>query len=127
MNDDEPDDNHIEVNTSPPVGAYADFPPWVVIHVPHDSIVIPSEVRSQFLLTDEELQNELRLMTDHHTHDLFTVCAGADAIFRAPVSRLVVDVERFADDAVEEMAAQGMGSIYQVTSSLQPLRRSLSE
>jgi N-formylglutamate amidohydrolase len=127
MNDDEPDNNHIEVNTSQPIGAYAGFPPWVVIHVPHDSTVIPSDVRSQFLLTDEELQNELRLMTDHHTHDLFTVCAGAAAIVRAPVSRLVVDVERFADDALEAMAARGMGAIYQVTSSLQPLRRSLSE
>ena len=56
MNDDEPDDNHIEVNTSPTVGAYAHFPPWLVIHVPHDSTVIPSGVRSQFLLTDEELR-----------------------------------------------------------------------
>ncbi len=102
------------------------FPPWVVLHVPHDAITIPTDVRGQFLLTDVELREELRRMTDHFTHALFAGPEAADSIVRAPVSRLVVDVERFPDDADEPMAARGMGAIYEVTSRLVPLRRKLT-
>lgn len=102
------------------------YPPWVILHIPHDSSVVPSEVRSQFLLSDAELKLELQLMTDHFTHALFAEPLGAATVVRAPVSRLVVDVERFPDDAAEPMAARGMGAIYEVTSHLGLLRRRLS-
>lgn len=104
----------------------ASFPPWVVVHVPHDSVTIPADVRGQFLLSDEELREELRRMTDHFTHAMFARPEAKDVIVRAPVSRLVVDVERFSDDADEPMAARGMGAIYEVTSRLAPLRRRLT-
>jgi len=103
------------------------FPPWVVLHVPHDTTMIPADVRGQLLLTDEELRKELRQMTDHLTEALFTTCAGEAVVVKSPVSRLVVDVERFADDENEPMAARGMGAIDRVTSSLAPLRRQLSD
>lgn len=46
------------------------YHPWVVLHIPHDSTVIPDEVRSQFLLTDPDLALALRRMTDHFSaHD----------------------------------------------------------
>ena len=98
----------------------------IIFHVPHDSTFIPPEIRRQFLLNDADLQTELRLMTDHFTHALF--CDGVDAaqVVRPPVSRLVVDVERFPVDADEPMAAVGMGAVYTATSSLQPLRRPLA-
>lgn len=102
------------------------YPPWVVLHIPHDSTVIPHEVRSQFLLTDPDLELELRRMTDHFTHALFAEPCSEATVIRAPVSRLVVDVERFADEAREPMAARGMGAVYEVTSHLAPLRRRLS-
>lgn len=112
----------------------------VVLHVPHDAVEIPADVRDPFLLDEAELMDELRRMTDHFTLALF--CGGkhpaagalsdgissmenSPVVVRAPVSRLVVDVERFADDAVEPMAAIGMGVIYRTTSSLLPLRREL--
>jgi N-formylglutamate amidohydrolase len=98
------------------------YPPWVVLHIPHDSVVIPEDVRSSFRLTDLELEAELRRMTDHFTHALFAGRPGSAAVVRAPVSRLVVDVERFADDAQEPMAARGMGVLYEVTSDLTSLR-----
>ena len=98
------------------------YPPWVVLHIPHDSVFIPEDVRSSFLLSDLELAAELRRMTDHFTHALFAPRRGRAAVIRAPVSRLVVDVERFADDAGEPMAARGMGVLYEVTSHLTPLR-----
>lgn len=102
------------------------YPPWVILHIPHDSSLIPDEVRSQFLLSDAELENELRLMTDHFTHVIFTEPLGAAKVVRSPVSRLVIDVERFAEDAQELMAARGMGAVYEITSHLKPLRRRLS-
>lgn len=102
------------------------YPPWVVLHIPHDSKVIPVDVRSQFLLSDADVKLELQRMTDHFTHKLFGEPHGDATVVRAQVSRLVVDVERFADDELEPMAARGMGAIYEVTSHLAPLRRPLS-
>jgi N-formylglutamate deformylase len=100
-------------------------PPWVIFHVPHDSMLVPSEVRRQITLTDGELDEELIKMTDHLTLILFASGALEAQVIRAPASRLVVDVERFEDDRHEPMADRGMGAIYSVTSSLKPLRRTL--
>lgn len=102
------------------------YPPWVVLHIPHDSTLIPDQVRPQFLLSDQEFALELKRMTDHFTHALFAESPGEALVIRATVSRLVVDVERFADDSAEPMAARGMGVVYNVTSNLTPLRRQLS-
>ncbi len=104
----------------------ADLPPWVVLHVPHDSTLVPDAVRDQFLLSDAELQHELLRMTDHLTHALFAAPPCGAAVVRAPVSRLVVDVERFEDDAIEQMAERGMGVVYTTTSALASLRRPLA-
>ena len=100
-------------------------PPWVIFHVPHDSTLVPSEVRRQITLTDGELDEELIKMTDHLTLLLFASGAPEAQVIRAPASRLVVDVERFAEDRHEPMADRGMGAVYTVTSSLKPLRRPL--
>lgn len=102
------------------------YPPWVVLHVPHDSVDVPPEVRNQISLDDDQLADELRRMTDHMTLELFAHPTQSVAVVRAPVSRLVVDVERFGDDLQEPMADRGMGTIYSVTSSLSQLRRQLS-
>jgi hypothetical protein len=42
------------------------------------------------------------------------------------VSRLVLDPERFTDDAMEPMAAQGMGAVYTSTTDSTPLRSRLA-
>ena len=64
-------------------------------------------------------------MTDHQTLAMFACPTSSAAVVRAPVSRLVVDVERFEDDKHEPMFGRGMGAIYSVTSGLTPLRRTL--
>lgn len=69
------------------------FPPWVLFHVPHDSKLVPSEVRTQITLTDDELNEELIKMTDHLTQQLFASGTPEAQVIRAPASRLVVDVE----------------------------------
>ncbi|TVS14941.1 MAG: N-formylglutamate amidohydrolase [Planctomycetaceae bacterium] len=102
------------------------YPPWVVLHVPHDSTEVPEAVRSQLLLDEADLDRELKRMTDHRTLALFADPSSEAVVVRAPVSRLVVDVERFPDDADEPMAARGMGAVYTVTSQLTTLRRPLT-
>jgi N-formylglutamate deformylase len=97
--------------------------PRVVVHVPHASLVIPDECRASFLLSAEELERELLAMTDRDTDALFALPPDNSATVRFPVSRLVVDPERFTDDAQERMAARGMGVVYTRTSDGRPLRR----
>ena len=96
-----------------------------VVHVPHASIIIPPDVREQFVLTDDQIACEIRLMTDHLTDELFAVSRDVAASVKFPISRLVVDPERFESDAQESMAARGMGVVYAQTSDGRPLRRPL--
>jgi len=97
-------------------------PPFAILHIPHSSTVIPSDVRTSILLSEEALARELLRMTDSFTDELFHVdsSVGSPVIF--PVSRLVVDPERFLDDALEPMAKRGMGAVYTRTSDGKPLR-----
>lgn len=95
----------------------------MIFHIPHASTNIPEEVRKKILLSDENLDREITRMTDHFTDDLFgSYALEHDCNLIAPVSRLVVDMERFEDDTKEEMSKIGMGCIYISTSDLQPLR-----
>jgi N-formylglutamate deformylase len=103
------------------------LPPWVVLHIPHDSTLIPASVRDQFALSDAELDDEILKMTDHHTQDLFGQGVNSAQIVAAPVSRLVVDVERFEDDALEPMSGVGMGVVYTHTHDSKMLRRPISQ
>jgi len=107
------------------MNASQDWPGWVVFHVPHDSTWIPEELRDQFLLDDAALREEVLRMTDHFTLELFTAGVPEDQVVRSPVSRLVVDVERFEDDRQESMSKLGMGVVYTRTSDLRRLRRVL--
>ena len=86
----------------------------LVLHIPHSSSVIPPGIRPAFSLSPVELQQELLAMTDGFTDELFNIPGATRISF--PVSRLVVDPERFLDDALEVMAAQGMGVVYTRTS-----------
>lgn len=101
------------------------LPPWVLLHIPHDSMVIPAEIRSQFHLNDEMLAQELYRMTDHATRPLFAPLTMNQNVICSSVSRLVVDVERFADDTHEPMAARGMGAVYVRTAGDLALRHPL--
>jgi N-formylglutamate deformylase len=97
----------------------------MIIHIPHSSTCIPNDLLGQYILDEKSLQAELLFMTDRYTDELFGDIDGSVDV-RFPVSRLVVDPERFEDDAVEVMATLGMGVVYEVTSHLLPLRRPIS-
>ena len=94
-----------------------------VLHIPHSSDLIPTDLRSAIVVSDEVLAHELLVMTDRYTDELFAVRSPDDASpVRFPVSRLVVDPERYLDDTSEPMAARGMGAIYTRTSDGRVLR-----
>ena len=95
----------------------------IVLHIPHSSMDIPADVRNNLLLDREALDEELLRMTDRHTDQLFDIPQFSTQRVIFPVSRLVVDPERFADDSQEPMAEKGMGVIYEKTSNFEPLRK----
>jgi N-formylglutamate deformylase len=103
-----------------------DLVPSIIVHVPHSSRVIPDKVRESICLSDDNLCAELDRLTDHFTDELFSVSTPQAVIHRYPVSRYVVDPERFADDITEPMAKRGQGAVYTKTVDGQDLRRKLT-
>lgn len=100
----------------------------LLAHIPHSSAFIPGNLRDQFLLTDAELDEEKRLLTDWFTDELYSPVldlGGSAVVFG--LSRFVVDPERFEDDSLEIMSSRGMGVIYNKSTSRRDLRRSITE
>lgn len=97
----------------------------VVLHIPHASTLIPPDERRLFALTDDELALEVLRITDWYTDELVATADAARVIH--PVSRLVVDPERFEDDEKEPMAKRGMGATYTHGTFCQPIRCPLPE
>jgi N-formylglutamate amidohydrolase len=84
--------------------------------------VIPSAERADYLISDADLGLEQLRLTDWHTAVLYAEGLPTEEIVRAEVSRLVVDVERFADDRLERCSTFGMGATYVQTCDGRPLR-----
>ncbi|MDR3707970.1 MAG: N-formylglutamate amidohydrolase [Capsulimonadaceae bacterium] len=95
----------------------------ILIHIPHSSPLIPNELRSQFCVDDDYLRDELLKLTDWFVDDLFNADGFDSIVF--PVSRFVVDVERFAYKAAEPMSSVGMGVIYTNGTDGTPIRNTL--
>ena len=84
----------------------------MILHLPHTSTLIPKNFRQDFLLSDQELQEELNRITDHATDAIFQGAFSKANAIVFPVSRLVVDPERFSKDSQESMSQVGMGVTY---------------
>ncbi len=85
----------------------------MIFHIPHASTAIPPAIRAGIVLSDEQLAEEILKITDWFTDDLFGSHARAgDTALVYSVSRLIVDPERFIDDAQEPMAKVGMGVVF---------------
>lgn len=97
----------------------------VILHIPHSSRQIPSSVRSDILLNDQQLIAELNEMTDSLTEELALAAVemlpSKPWIFANKLSRLVIDPERFPDER-EVMNQVGMGAVYLRTSNGDALR-----
>lgn len=98
----------------------------LIFHIPHASTVVPPD--AGLSVGSEEVCEEIRILTDHFTDDIYgSLAITGDSIVMAQVSRIVVDVERFPDDAREPMSARGMGAVYLNRHNGSPLRASLSQ
>ena len=86
-----------------------------LFHIPHASKNIPEQYLKYFCLNSEDLNLELLKMTDHFTDELFDVTIPDFQTIKFPVSRLLVDPERFVSDEEEVMSKVGMGCIYEKT------------
>ncbi|MGW0553892.1 N-formylglutamate amidohydrolase [Streptomyces sp. NPDC002926] len=97
----------------------------VILHVPHSSRAIPTDVRGGIVLDDRALELELDHITDSHTAEIASAAVEAARIapwrFVNGLSRLVIDPERFPDER-EEMLAVGMGAVYTQTTHRERLR-----
>lgn len=97
----------------------------LIFHIPHSSLHIPKKYLTDFLLNHEALEAEKIRMTDSFTNELFLGCIEPnDTELVFPVSRLLIDVERFSEDQDEAMSKIGMGMIYTSCHDLSPLRKS---
>ena len=94
----------------------------MLLHIPHSQKHIPEEYLQYFHLSDSDLDVELLKMTDHFTDELFECSQSNCSEIIFPVSRLLVDPERFVIDADEPMSARGMGCIYEKTHDQNPLK-----
>jgi N-formylglutamate amidohydrolase len=97
----------------------------LIVHVPHASNFIPQAERAGLVVDDAELRRQQHALVDHRTNELFAPLNPAITIVTAPVSRLVVDVERFRDDRDEAAAKHGMGAVYTHGVNNVPLRSKL--
>ena len=96
-----------------------------IIHIPHSFRQIPEKYRDQFTIDDKALNVELDKLTDHFTDSMTEGVEANKVIFL--YSRLLVDVERFADDSLEPMSKRGMGVIYSNGHALNKIRRDLTD
>ena len=93
----------------------------IVLHIPHSSVTIPSERRTDYVCSEEDLQREIQTLTDLYTDQIFPAQLFDSLLF--PWSRLFVDVERFRNDAEEPMAEKGMGVLYTHGNELTRVRK----
>jgi len=94
----------------------------MILHIPHSKKFIPNDFLKYFLISENEIEIELLKMTDHYTDELFQTSLDNSTKLIFPVSRLLVDPERFVDDSEEPMSEKGMGCIYEKTHKGEPLK-----
>lgn len=84
-----------------------------IIHIPHASTQIPNDLRKEFMITGDEIENELRKMVDWYTDELFFY--DGITMHKNDLARIVFDPERFRYRDDEYMEHVGMGAIYEKT------------
>ncbi|PZP56489.1 MAG: hypothetical protein DI586_03610 [Micavibrio aeruginosavorus] len=96
----------------------------VLLHIPHSSTCIPDEYLGDYCVSPEILARENLRLADLYTDEIYCLPEASSLVF--PVSRFLVDAERFSDDNQESMAQRGMGVLYKVDTDLNVIRPDMS-
>lgn len=83
----------------------------VILNIPHSGTEIPDWARKDLLIGEAALAQLVDFMTDQAVDRLWEF-APEDSKQVASLSRLVVDTERYRNDAAETMHQKGMGLYY---------------
>lgn len=94
----------------------------LIFHIPHSHTEIPEQFKSDFVNT-ELMENEIKLLTDFATDEVFTIGSTTKLVF--PYSRIFCDVERLEDEN-EVMFKYGRGFYYTKTDNGELLRENLN-
>lgn len=94
----------------------------IICNVPHSGTVIPEEFRSDFVLTQQDLDKEVLYMADNFTNYLYGELLYVSSYIISKISRVVLDIERFQNEEDEPMSKVGMSALYTRTSSGEVLR-----
>ena len=83
----------------------------VILNIPHSSTVIPEWALKDITISKSDLDLLVDFMTDKDVDKLWGFVLAENKQV-ATISRLVVDTERYRNDADEKMALKGMGLYY---------------
>ena len=83
----------------------------VVLNIPHSSTVIPSWAEKDITISESKLSLLIDFMTDKDIDKLWSFVPDKNKQV-ASLSRLIVDTERYRNDADEPMSQKGMGLYY---------------
>ena len=96
----------------------------LIANIPHSKTYIPGDATKTFLISINDYKKECLVMTDAYVDKLFSFIGKNYGIMICfNISRMVVDPERFEDDASEPMAKKGMGVIYEKTNDGKALKK----
>jgi len=85
-----------------------------VIHIPHAGVEIPDNFRGEYLLSDDELEQNINQYADCKADKLYGELTKIYDSVINPYSRLFMDPERFFDDKQETMQVKhGLGWFYE--------------
>ena len=83
----------------------------IICNIPHAGTEIPNWAMDDFLITPIELKILTEKLVDLDVDKLFSFVEEENKVV-SNISRIVVDMERYKDDADEPMAKLGMGLFY---------------
>ena len=89
----------------------------IICNVPHGGVLIPYEFVSDFSLSKDELEQEVKYMADNYTDNLFSELINISSFIKSKISRVVLDIERFKEEENEPMSKVGMSALYTKTSN----------
>lgn len=94
----------------------------IICNVPHSGTLIPDEFIKDFSLSADELDQEVKHMADNYTDQLYAELLYISSFIKSKLSRIVLDIERFKNEADESMSKVGMSALYTLTSNGKILR-----